>query len=67
LRWCAFSFCLMRLICDLMFATRKDPHSLSIKVIGERHRPRSVPRRRPAGKRRRADEGYPSYRLFLKP
>jgi hypothetical protein len=34
LRWCAFSFCLMRLICDLMFATRKDPHSLSIKVFG---------------------------------
>ena len=24
----------MRLICDLMFATRKDPHSLSIKVFG---------------------------------
>src|ERR1700728_3353795 len=22
LRWCAFSFCLLRLICDLMFATR---------------------------------------------
>ena len=25
LRMCAFSFCLLRLICDLMFATRKNP------------------------------------------
>jgi hypothetical protein len=25
LRWCAFSFVLMRLICDLMFATRIRP------------------------------------------
>jgi hypothetical protein len=30
LRWCAFSFCLLRLICDLMFATRNDPSRLSL-------------------------------------
>src|ERR1700753_620430 len=60
LRWCAFSFCLLRLICDLMFATRKGPHSLSVKVFGDRHRPRSVPRREPAEERGRVAEGSPS-------
>src|ERR1700760_2582673 len=32
LRWCAFSFVLMRLICDLMFATRIRP-SLGSRVL----------------------------------
>ena len=30
LRWCAFSFCLLRLIWDLMFATRGSPSRLSV-------------------------------------
>src|SRR6516162_4131727 len=30
LRWRAFAFCLLRLICDLMFATRNDPSRLSL-------------------------------------
>src|ERR1700677_707579 len=54
LRWCAFSFCLLRLICDLMFATRDLSFVGYVSLLD---RAQGTPLPAPSGMRQREKVG----------
>src|SRR5215469_4437522 len=67
LRWRAFSFCLLRLIWDLIFATRKPRSgSGSRRWARADFAPAAAPRT-PGGAQHSDEEGYPNPGAALKP